>query len=120
MPALQARIGAHSARCLFDTGAQFGYVLMEQLVEGGVPDGRITDFNPIIGAIDSAAWRAEVELGAMRFTERFGLLAGPAASMLKMVGIDALIGCSWLHTRTIWYQPGLRRISISALRDRSY
>ena len=116
VPTLQARIGAHSARCLFDTGAQFGYVLNEQLVEGGIPDGRITDFNPIIGAIDSAAWRAEVGLGATRFTERFGLLSGAAAEMLKIVGIDALIGCSWLHARTVWYQPGLRRISISAAR----
>ena len=116
VPTLQARIGAHSARCLFDTGAQFGYVLNEQLVEGGIPDGRITDFNPIIGAIDSAAWRAEVGLGATRFTERFGLLSGAAAEMLKRVGIDALIGCSWLHARTVWYQPGLRRISISAAR----
>ena len=113
MPILQARIGAHSARCLFDTGAQFGYVLNEHLVEGGTPDGRITDFNPIIGAIDSPAWRAEVGLGAARFTERFGLLTGLTAAALKMVSIDALIGCSWLHTHTIWYQPGRRRISIS-------
>ena len=113
---LQARIGAHSARCLFDTGAQFGYVLEEQLVEGGTPDGRIIDFNPIIGAIDSAAWRAEVGLGGVRFTERFGLLSGAAAAMLQMVGVDALIGCSWLHARTIWYQPGLRRISISSVK----
>ena len=113
-PVVHARIGAHSARCLFDTGAQYGYVITEQLVEGGTPDGRINDFNPIIGAIESAAWRAEVELGAVRFTERFGLLTGPAAAMLKMVGVDAFIGPSWLHTRTLWYQPGLRRISISA------
>ena len=116
IPMVQARIGAHSARCLFDTGAQFGYVLEEQLVEGGTPDGRIIDFNPIIGAIDSAAWRAEVGLGGVRFTERFGLLSGAAAAMLQMVGVDALIGCSWLHARTIWYQPGLRRISISSVK----
>ena len=105
-----------SVRCLFDTGAQDGYVITEQLVEGGTPDGRINDFNPIIGTIESAAWREEVELGAVRFTERFGLLTGPAAAMLKMVGVDAFIGPSWLHTRTLWYQPGLRRISISAAR----
>ncbi|HAQ67576.1 MAG TPA: hypothetical protein DCR70_07585, partial [Phycisphaerales bacterium] len=103
IPMVQARIGAHSARFLFDTGAQFGYVLMEQLVEGGTPDGRIIDFNPIIGAIDSAAWRAEVGLGGVRFTERFGLLSGAAAAMLQMVGVDALIGCLRLHARTIWY-----------------
>ena len=120
VPTLQTRIGAHSARCLFDTGAQFGYVLNEQLVEGAIPDGRITDFNPIIGAIDSVAWRAEVALGTTLFTERFGLLSGAAAEMLKIVGIDAIIGCSWLHARTIWYQPGLRRISILALRDRPH
>jgi hypothetical protein len=115
-PVVYARIGAHSTRCLFDTGAQFGHVLREQLVEGGTPDGRINDFNPIIGAIESAAWRADVELGAVRFTERFGLLTGPAAAMLQMIGVDAFIGCSWLHTRTRWYQPGLRRFSISAAR----
>ena len=113
-PVVRARIGAHTARCIFDTGAQFGYVLDERLTEGGVPDGRINDFNPIIGAIESPAWRVEVVLGGARFTERVGLLSGIASQALKAFGIDAFIGCSWLSSRTVWYQPTARRLFISS------
>lgn len=113
-PVVQARFGAHTARCIFDTGAQFGYVLDERLTEGGAPDGRINDFNPIIGAIESPAWRVEVALGGARFTERVGLLSEIASQSLKAFSIDALIGCSWLASHTIWYQPAARLLSISA------
>lgn len=113
-PVVQASLGAHAARCIFNIGAQFGYDLNEQLTESDVPDGRIDDFNPIFGAIESLAWRVEVGLGTARFTERVGLLPRSASEILKVFAMDAVIGCSWIPSRTIWYQPTLRRIAISS------
>jgi hypothetical protein len=114
-PVVSAQIGGRTARCIFDTGAQFGFLLDRDLAEGAPSDGTIDDFSPIIGAIRSDAWRVGVALGSVRFEERCGLLTGMGASALAMFGVDAIIGCSWLPNRTVWYRPHAGQLGISPL-----
>ncbi len=111
-PTIEVLIAGQRARCLLDTGAQFGFFLRRTFADGALPDGRIADFNPIIGAIDCDAWTAEVTLGALRVRERFGLLEGMPAMMLTSFGIDAIIGCSWLPGLRVWYRPSERTLII--------
>lgn len=114
-PVVTARIGNRSARCIFDTGAQFGFLLDGDLAEGARSDGTIDDFSPIIGAIRSDAWRVRVALGSVQFEERCGLLTGVSATALTMFGVDAIIGCSWLPNRTVWYRPHAGELALSPL-----
>lgn len=66
------QIAGIEAKCIFDTGAQYGYVINDKLLAGGKEDGEFSDYNPIIGKMQSKAWLIEVELGGSTFTERVG------------------------------------------------
>lgn len=112
-PVVEARIGGRVASCVFDTGAQYGYILGESLAAGGAADGMLDDFNPVIGRIRSQAWRIPVELHGIRFDERFGLLDGLSAGLLGALGADAIIGCSWLASRQVWFMPQRRQIAFA-------
>lgn len=103
---LDVDIMGASRRCLFDTGAQFGYVLDKDLVSEGVPADTIHDYNPLIGNIESASWLATVTLGGcVRVMERFGVLTGSYAEVLQLLGIDAILGVSWMPSKQIWFNP---------------
>ncbi len=112
-PILHASIGGHRARCIFDTGAQFGYILHDRFAEGGIPDAHIDDFSPLLGAINCPSWRVQADVNGVRFTERVGRLDGLAGFTLSAFGIDAIIGCSWLPSRRVWCQPSARKLFVS-------
>jgi hypothetical protein len=38
--------GQPNRKCIFDTGAQYGYIMNESLLEGAPEDGEINDYNP--------------------------------------------------------------------------
>lgn len=104
-PVVQACVGGRMLRCIFDTGAQYGYLLDRSVARGARQEEDIHDFNPILGEIHSPTWRIEVDMGGVHFAERFGLLTGLSATALSMAGIQAIIGCSWLPGRRVWFQP---------------
>jgi hypothetical protein len=112
VPVIRVSVGGNALRCIFDTGAQYGYLLTESIARTGVPDGAISDFNPILGAISSGAWKLEVQAQGLRFVERFGVLGGAGAMSLSMMSIDGIVGCSWLPGCTVWYRPGDGSIAI--------
>ena len=113
VPVVEGRIGGRDAACIFDTGAQYGYVLDESLVDGGEEDGELSDYNPVTGPIHSKAWRMSVDLGGVRFPERMGHLDGSAAAMLGTFGVEAIIGCSWLASRRVWFAPGQSLLAVA-------
>jgi len=41
----------------------------------------------------------------VQFQERVGVLTGMFAGMLGMVGVDAIVGCSWMPSRRVWFMP---------------
>jgi hypothetical protein len=86
-------------------GAHVGYVMREALVGTATPDGDILDFNPILGDIRSKAWLLPVNLHGVPLVERVGLLPGPSAACLGASGVDAILGCSWLPSRRVWFLP---------------
>ena len=120
VPLIQAHMGGRPIVCVLDTGAQYGYVLDEGLVCDAEPQPRIADFNPILGAIDSPSWRVRVDLGhGLQVTERVGLLDGMASMALGMLGVHAVIGCSWLPPFRVWYRPSCRQIALQRGTDPS-
>ncbi len=112
VPVVQPSIMGRHARCIFDTGAQYGYVISEGLEDGGADDGQMEDFNPQLGRIQSPAWLVQADLAGIQFNERVGRLPGAAAMLFRSNGIDAVIGCSWLPTRRVWYRPMAKRINV--------
>jgi hypothetical protein len=115
IPLIEVRMGSRDVICVLDTGAQYGYVLDERLVEGAEAQPRISDFNPILGAIDSPSWHVELDLGGgVKVTERVGMLGGKAQMMLGMIGVEAVIGCSWLPPFRVWFRPSRMEISLQA------
>lgn len=105
VPVVDASIGGRKLSCIYDTGAQYGYVLRREFAECGEDDGAIEDYNPIMGKIHSPAWRVPVDMHGVQFQERVGVLTGMFAGMLGMVGVDAIVGCSWMPSRRVWFMP---------------
>lgn len=105
--------GNPGTKCIFDTGAQYGYVIDAALVSDAEDDGEIDDFNPIMGHIASAAWRANVSItDSVCIVERFGLLKGLLSETVKSAGCKAIVGLSWLSPRRVRFDPIESRLSI--------
>lgn len=89
---------------IFDTGAQYGYVLDARLCSNDEPAADIVDYNPVLGEIHSPSWQVEVDLtNAHRFAsstalirERVGVFPALYAAAFSVLQVRALIGCSWL------------------------
>lgn len=113
VPVMDALLGGQVAKCILDTGAQFGYLLDRGYTRGAEEDEVIHDFNPILGDIVSPSWKVEVKLDSVGFVERFGLLEGRGGAALGLMGVDGVIGCSWMAQRKIWYRPGELTLSVA-------
>jgi hypothetical protein len=107
-------IGIHSRgsdlRALFDTGAQYGYALNRDLVNGLDVIGHITDYNPMLGDISSDAWRLpylligdDGQLASALLYETVGYLE---AGLLSLMNADAIIGWHLLEGVDLVMRPG--------------
>ena len=107
-------IGIHcrgsDLRALFDTGAQYGYVLQRDVVDGLDVAGHITDYNPMLGDISSDSWSLPYQL-----IDEKGAIMGPLmhetvgfleAGLLGMIGADAIIGWHVLEGVDLLMVPG--------------
>ncbi len=97
IPVWSVRIGGVACDAVFDTGAQYGYVVDEDLVDRGVPFGEFDDFHPHLGAFRSRGATLDVDLGGVVVRERFGLAPPLLVQQLEPVRVGAVIGCSWLR-----------------------
>ena len=102
LPVLTATVNGVDTECIFDTGAQYGYVLDASQMDGATPTDDIADFNPIMGKLSSKSWTAGVRLGEADVRERFGVLAGANGAAVRAVGCSAIVGCSWMPMRRVW------------------
>lgn len=97
-------IGIHSreanVRALFDTGAQYGYVLKRSLLDGLTSTGYISDYNPMLSDISGDSYSLLYQLidengdiiGPL-MNETVGFLdAGMLGGLLGMLGAEAIIG----------------------------
>lgn len=98
MIGIQSR-GAN-VRALFDTGAQYGYVLKQRLLDGLTSTGYISDYNPMLGDISGHSYSLPYQLiddngeiiGPLMH-ETVGFLdAGMLGGLLGMLGAEAIIG----------------------------
>jgi len=107
-------IGIHSRgsdlRAIFDTGAQYGYVMQRSLVDGLAVMGHISDYNPLLGDISSDSWSLPYQLlddnGAnigSTVHETVGFLD---AGLLGLIGADAIIGWHLLDSVDLMMVPG--------------
>ncbi len=103
VPALDVKLDGRATRAIFDTGAQYGYVLRASQCSGGTPAAPIQDFSPMLGDMSSESWDVDVELcpgpaGAPgRFRQRVGIMPPLGTQMLSLIGVGAIIGCGWLR-----------------------
>jgi hypothetical protein len=110
VPVVESIIEGRRMRMLFDTGAQYGYMTERSDLRMGVDAGPFDDFHPILKEIRTDSIHAEVALIAdegepIRFTERFGHDESLSAAILRKVGVDGIVGCSWLPRHRVWLNP---------------
>lgn len=105
IPVIEVTVAGRAARCIFASGAQFGYMTEPPVVEPALEDGEFDDFHPALLGFRSKAWKLPVDAQGVRFRERFGHHEPLSASLLRPFGVDGLIGCSWLPTRRVWFVP---------------
>ena len=110
VPMIEIHSRGTDLRALFDTGAQYGYVLKRELVNGLDVVGHITDYNPMLGDISSDAWRLPYQLMG-----EDGQLASPLmhetvgyleAGLLSLLSADAIIGWHLLEGVDLVMRPG--------------
>jgi hypothetical protein len=110
IPVIEVTVAGRAARCIFDSGAQYGFMTEPPMtepfmVEPAMEDGEFDDFHPALLGFRSKAWKMPVDAQGVRFRERFGFHEPLSSSMLRPFGVDGLIGCSWLPTRRVWFVP---------------
>ena len=105
VPVIEASVAGRTLRCIFDTGAQYGFVTEAPEVEPATEDGEFDDFHPVLLGFRAKAWKLPVDAHGVRFRERFGFHQPLSERVLRPLGVDALIGCSWLPTRRVWFVP---------------
>lgn len=123
VPIVRAQVGDRALRFVFDTGAQFGYLAVPPVQwtgELGADGGPFDDHHPVLGAIRSSSIKCPVVLGAeggatARVRERFGFHERLATEVLRPLGLDGILGCSWLPNRSVWFMPSERLLVIGAL-----
>jgi hypothetical protein len=98
-----------SIQAIFDTGAQYGYVLNRDLVDGLDTIGNITDYNPLLGDISSDVWRLPYQLisddGQMIGPEMEETVGFLEAGLLGMIGAEAIIGWHLLENVDLLFRP---------------
>lgn len=118
VPQVEAIVEGRPMRMLFDTGAQFGYMTERSNLSMGTDGGPFDDFHPILKEIRTESIRAEVALvpehgEPIRFNERFGHDEPLSAAILRPIGVDGIVGCSWLPNRRVWFSPRAARLAVA-------
>jgi hypothetical protein len=110
MPVVDIGLNGHRARAVFDTGAQYGYVMDEKFGDVGHETATFEDFSPLLGNLrPEKAWRLPFRLGGQSLEETFGLAPEVMQLTLGSFGFDAIIGLSWMDDRITWLDlPGSR------------
>lgn len=117
-PVVSSVVNGRRVDAVFDTGAQYGYLCDAALAAGLPQDGAIDDYNPVLGEMHSPAWRVVVSIAGVEFEDRVGLLTGLGASMLQMIGVNAVIGCAMLRDHVVALAPNRGELAIWQPRPR--
>ena len=56
VPAVELVLGGCDTVAIFDTGAQYGYVMHESQCDGATPSDPIRDFSPLLGDMSGPSW----------------------------------------------------------------
>ncbi len=104
IPVLTARIAGQEYRMFFDTGAQFSYFQDESLSDFPAC-GKVTDFYPGFGLLETDTHLVDVCLDDVAFTLRCGALPGVLGAALMMADTRGIIGNQILLGHVTGYFP---------------
>jgi hypothetical protein len=115
IPLLEISLNGRKARALWDTGAQYGYVVDADYCSGLKPQAGFRDFSPMFGPMDiPRSYNIPFTYQGMRLTEQCGpspdevgggVSPVPMRTFLKVLNIDAIIGPSWMQRVKVWFNP---------------
>jgi hypothetical protein len=103
-PLITALINGLPARCVFDTGAQYGYA-DKATIGNGQSELVIHDYNPALKWFQANSWTQTVRVGDVEFTERFGIPRVEIQQDIARRGAEAILGCSWMPQHKVWFNP---------------
>ncbi|MFM7398608.1 MAG: hypothetical protein ACKO4N_06540 [Verrucomicrobiota bacterium] len=103
MPVVNIRLNDHGAKAIFDTGAQYGYVMDAKFGHESFRTATFKDFHPIMGDLEPTdAWKLPFTLGEERVEDIFGLAPAVMKMSVGVFGFDAIFGPSWMPERSTW------------------
>ena len=113
MPVVSTRLNGHAAQAIFDTGAQYGYVMDAKFGDEGFRTGTFKDFHPIMGDLEPTdAWKLPFTLGEEKVDDIFGLAPDVMKLSVGTFGFDAIFGPSWMPGRSTWLDPKGGRMKV--------
>ena len=86
-----AGVLGHRLTLALDTGATLSYIDPD-VVRGIQPAGMQSDFHPMAGRFETPVYHADTTIGGRRFMTRYGVLPSFMASVLRITGIDGVVG----------------------------
>lgn len=124
LPVFEVFINGQRARMIFDTGAQFGYINGRHFIRGCADIGGFHDFSPMFGDMHlTESFNLPFTLAGQTFSERVALAPEVVypdaqaplsmASFFKMIGVDGIIGPSWLPRTKLWLNPIKRTFALT-------
>ena len=115
IPLLHFTLNGHSARVLWDTGAQYGYVSDRKFIVGAKAQPGFKDFSPMFGdMVIPQSYILPFTLAGHELLETVGeapsVLGGGVSPVamspfLRALDIDAIIGPSWMPRVKVWLNP---------------
>ena len=124
IPMLEITLNGRKALALWDTGAQYGYFVDDHFCEGLKTLPGFKDFSPMFGSLEiPKSYHIPFAVHGLDLVEHCGptpsLACGglspvPMRAFLSLLGIDAIIGPSWMQRVKIWLNPIEHTIALSA------
>jgi len=109
IPIISVQVDGEECRMFFDTGAQLSYFQSDRL-RAFPSAGIFTDFYPGIGHFQTETHTATIDIGAVQFNFRGGVLPGLLGATLAVAGVEGIIGNQVLRDRRIGYFPRRRML----------
>ena len=104
---VETEVRGHRATVILDTGAPTSYV-SESLTDGLPSVGTVEDFNPFVAGdvFETPIFEFPAAFAGQSFTMRAGHLPKMMGSMLRLLGVDGVVGMELLQRQPILLADG--------------
>jgi hypothetical protein len=112
---INANIGGHAVKAIFDSGAMYSSVPIKCRTDLKPRNEQIHDFLPGMGAFTADLYNADIQLGETTIKNAVIALASVYDTAAEQAGSDGLIGTDSLKRRCVYLSYSKKKMGINKL-----